>query len=243
MLSLKEHLKKGEIIVDGHVHCIGGSYVGRTGDVQVCALNDWPDNPRKSNYPEYESFFRSSPDDLVIGVGADKGEMIAMLSDDRFDGYGEIISHKNLDDGSVYDSGLLDIALDGTRKPVYVHWDLDSTSSELERKIDENGKSKIVLCHCGMNRNIDNEVAFKLFKKLINNHSNLWGDISWSAMDVFLDDISKLDELPRDRIICGTDNSDRDSEKALKSRIEKLKVLNRYIDNRNNINRLFNEKF
>ena len=242
MNNLKEHILESlsnDIVIDGHIHCIGGKQIPRTADIQVCALNDWPDMPRVENYTSYEPWFGT--DDYVIGVGASEEEMAKMLADDRFDGYGEFLAYKILKDNKIINRlDELKKVANLTSKPIYVHFDLlPDNYDTIFRFLNTTNNKKIVLCHCGLSRRTDDDMAFQLFIRLINDCPNLYGDISWHTLTYIIENPEKLLQCPSDRIIVGTDCSERDSDLALKHRKENfLKIASR-IDNTKNIRKLF----
>lgn len=232
--------------IDGHVHCIGGEEFKSTAIFRVCALNDWPDQPREVNYPEFEKWFDlisnlPTKQDITLGIGANKDEMLRMLSDDRFSGYGEILVNKLTNDGTrVRDIEMAKFVLSKTSKPVYIHYELTEDSiRDIENLLNQFPNSKIVLCHCGLSRHTDDDTAYKLFYHLINRYDNLWGDISWHTLTYFIDNQDLMLKLPNDRIFCGTDCSERDSETAINHRIKNFYILKNLIPSDSNIIKLF----
>lgn len=230
--------------IDAHIHCIGGEDVPRTADIQVCALNDWPDTPRLKNYPEYNKFFKNKePQDLVIAIGADTDEMIKMITDKRFDGFGEFLAYKITNNGDIVKNmNLVKKISDMTPKPIYVHYDLLPNNVDIfDNFLKTTTNRNIVLAHCGLSRHTDDDVAWNFFIKLINENTNLYGDISWHTLTYITDHIDLIKSCPQSRIICGTDCSERDSEKTLNHRKENFDKISSMIPNTYNIKRLFHK--
>lgn len=228
--------------IDAHIHCIGGKEIPRTADIQVCALNDWPDAPREKNYPEFKKFFKKkNKEDIVLGIGANNDEMFEMLKDDKFDGFGEFLGYKiTKEDNVVKNMNIVKKVAEMTSKPIYLHYDLlPKNIDALEKFLKSTSNSKIVLTHCGLSRRTDDKEAWKMFVRLINENSNLYGDISWHTLTYLVDNMELLKDCPQNKLICGTDCSERDSEEALKHRKENFEKIAAKIPNTYNVKRLF----
>ena len=232
---------------DDLVHCIGRFPVERTAHTMVCTYNDWPDMNKESIYDSFNQFFKLESNDYILGFSKDRDELIEMLNDDRFSGYGEFICDKTYEDENEKivrekNTFLARTALKRTKKPVYIHWDINKDNiNDLIRFISTYKDNKIVLCHCGMTRYLkgNEQFAYECCALLTKRFDNLYLDISWHAQEFFLDNIDSLMSLRKDRILCGTDNSDRDKVSSSNDRKDKLNRLLSYIDNLNNMKKLF----
>jgi predicted TIM-barrel fold metal-dependent hydrolase len=98
----------------------------------------------------------------------------------------------------------------GLTLPIYIHYTIESTINvrALGKLLYDYCDIPIVLCHCGMGpRKTADELAwvYGQVAQLMNEHPNLWIDISFSATDFFDRNRLALYNLPNDRIVTGTD--------------------------------------
>lgn len=93
--------------------------------------------------------------------------------------------------------------------PVYIHFMLeDSKDVDDVTGFALNFPSvPIVLCHSGINNQSDAGYSWAQAVALANKHNNIWLEISWSSLLYIHDYPFLLDQVPKDRIIMGSDRS------------------------------------
>lgn len=167
-----------------------------------------------------------------------------------FSGFGELKLYDRLGDEMV---GKKDISLlrkvvklseSAGNLPVYVHYSLeeDRDAKALKKVLETYPNTPVVLCHCGMNSRV-HEGAWERLLGLLENHKNLWVDLSWEASRWLLQRPILISQLPGDRVFWGSDDSPyrqrkRDPEYADKH-IQDSITLTKYINNDFNIKKLF----
>ena len=134
--------------------------------------------------------------------------------------------------------------------PVYIHYDMlgDDRVKDLDKLLNKNPDMPIVLCHCGMNRCIDNYGALDTVSRLMSVHVNLWTDISYEALELFASDKNAIKKLPDDRILIGSDlnpviknRPPQEARVAIDSILMNMEVVNGYgVDFYGNLVKLFN---
>lgn len=94
--------------------------------------------------------------------------------------------------------------------PVYLHWDIkdDSDVKKINQILEDYPDIPLVLCHCGMCEG-NESFAFTQVCQMMLSHSNLWVDISYTAMDFFKSHIMLLNQLHWDRVVLGSDINQR----------------------------------
>lgn len=90
--------------------------------------------------------------------------------------------------------------------PVYIHYNLE----DIERVVNFISILKkydfpIILCHCGMYDDCDNELIHETLIELMKAYNNLYVDISHDATIFYLKNINKLLEFDSTKVIIGTD--------------------------------------
>ena len=92
--------------------------------------------------------------------------------------------------------------------PVYIHYNLE----DIERVVNftdllKEYKFPIVLCHCGMydDDDCDNDLIHETLVELMNSYNNLYVDVSYSAVNYYLNNLNKLLEFDNKKVIIGTD--------------------------------------
>lgn len=131
------------------------------------------------------------------------------------------------------------------RLPIYIHWDLktDKKFDGLDNLLSDFSTIPVVLCHCGMCKKGDNEKVWERVISLMEKHTNLWVDISYTAFNFFLENPMRITMLPN-RVFLGSDINQ--SLRKLQGKIgveneySKFKQLTPYIPySTNNIKSLF----
>lgn len=134
--------------------------------------------------------------------------------------------------------------------PVYLHWEINDhvDCKKLEKLLSDFPTVPIVLCHCGMN-GINNDHACIQAQNLQRKYSNLWLDISYTALEHFNNNLIQLSIYDKDRLIFGSDVNNKlfgenhDTENEILNIVKmshdiQTKFL---IDNQRNILKLFKE--
>lgn len=134
--------------------------------------------------------------------------------------------------------------------PVYLHWDIkdDSDVKKINHILEDYPDIPLVLCHCGMCEG-NESFAFTQVCQMMLSHSNLWVDISYTAMDFFTSHIMLLNCLHWDRVVLGSDINNKiygpnhNTEAELNSIYGKMSILRTYMkgsfSNEKNIRNLF----
>ena len=94
------------------------------------------------------------------------------------------------------------------KMPIYVHYSLTNNDEvdRLKKLLKTYPSIPIVLCHCGMDRHVDNKsFAYGAVMDLMNKYYNLWTDISYVAMGFFNENPFKLSNMQKDRLLIGSD--------------------------------------
>ena len=99
--------------------------------------------------------------------------------------------------------------------PIYLHYTLNHPSyvKRLRRLLEDFPGIPIVLCHCGLSRRdqentiYDMDWTFSQVRDLARDHGNLWLDVSHDAGDYVTWTPGRLESLPRDRVLLGSDCS------------------------------------
>lgn len=105
----------------------------------------------------------------------------------------------------IYPVFNFDITL---KLPIYIHYDIRGQKryNDLDELLSQYPDIPVVLCHCGMSdRNKDNNESYIKVLDLMSKHPNLYVDISYTAMNFFLENPQKIFMLPPQRVILGSD--------------------------------------
>lgn len=134
--------------------------------------------------------------------------------------------------------------------PFYVHYNIlgDKRVKDIEKLLDKYPDMPIVLCHCGMNRCIDNYGALDTVSRLMKEHKNLWTDISYEALELFASDRNAIYKLTDSRVLIGSDlnpvinnRPPQEARVVIDSIVRNMEVVNGYgVDFYGNLLRLFN---
>lgn len=140
--------------------------------------------------------------------------------------------------------------------PIYIHYSLSHSKyvDRLKTVLSRFPNTPIVLCHCGMLAKPEiyytdypeytNDQIWYIVCELMNQYGNLWTDLTYVAADYFAESPFKIYNLNMDRVILGTDLNPviYKNETRVKQEIEKYNILCEYVNNKENINKLFNIK-
>ena len=147
------------------------------------------------------------------GTGENAGDIISIYEKypDKIKGFGELKCYSEYIHGKLPYGNLdwikpileynKDLGL-----PVYIHYNLESKEKIKEfNQLVEDYNFPIVLCHCGMYDNCDNDLIHETLVELMKTYSNLYVDVSYTAVDYYLNNPNKLLEFDNKKVIIGTD--------------------------------------
>lgn len=175
---------------------------------------------------------------LVIGKDIEETKLLLNKYKNSF-GIGELkvykqyISINNKNTIKKYSNlqFLKDVLNLNIKKPIFIHYDIDNQSIiDLEKILGDYKDRTVVLCHCGMNELFDKEQTFELVRNLQQKYANLFLDISWVALDYFLENKQKFANLDNTRLLLGSDNNGLNDNYQ-----EKMKELSQYVNNKVNL--------
>ena len=164
----------------------------------------------------YDEFINKSYDPskhILLATGENAKDIIAIHKryPDKIKGFGELKCYSEYMHGKLpygnfdWIRPVLDYNKD-LGLPVYIHYNLE----DLKRVADLTHLLKeynfpIVLCHCGMYDGCDNDLIHETLIDLMNSYNNLYVDISYTAVDYYLNNLNKLLQLDNKKVIIGTD--------------------------------------
>lgn len=99
------------------------------------------------------------------------------------------------------------ISQDYNNIPIFIHWDIKNQQDiyTIDSLCKNYPNIPIVLCHCGMNKELYKSYAYVSICELLNKHLNLWTDISFYALSFFQKNPFLLLKMPLNRILWGSD--------------------------------------
>jgi hypoxanthine phosphoribosyltransferase len=241
MKSLKEFLfNNTENIIDCHFHAFGcfGSIKPKNDALLMV------DNPTYDNEPLLKYFDKYSDllqNNKFLVIGKDYDETIDILNKyPNCLGVGEVKVYKKHEPSTKpgvicehFDLDFLEkLVKTDINKPIFIHYDLKDDNVEWLDNILDSRKT-IVLCHCGINKLFNQDRAFELARHLQQKHSNLFLDVSWVALDYFLQNKDKLANLDNCRLLYGSDNNRLSQE-----HYDDMVKISKYINNKANLEML-----
>lgn len=267
MISLYDYTKNdmNKLDWDGHIHLFNSSqslfdlytptyknYIGFA-DIEFDKISKYR-NKMIGLYEDYiNNYYKSNQYLLATAPTAEEAISIYEKFPNIIKGFGELKLY-NTYKGKEVDYKKISIArtvcsysAKNKNLPVYIHYSL-TNDREVER-IDNLLKSfptvPIVLCHCGM-EDSNKDFAYHAVVNLMCKYSNLWIDISYDAVDYFVNNPMKLSNLDLDRIIIGSDITLKNFGKNHKNPIKEcdeicsnVNKLSKYINSDHNIKKLF----
>lgn len=252
MISLGAYCQQNTI--DGHIHLFdkdGCIVVPNMKCIGFCDIEPKYLSQYQNTIPYYEDFISKKYDNVyLLATSADPQNMIDIHKKwpDIIRGFGELKCYKewkgeklNLDKLSKYWS-LCKYAAE-YNLPIFIHFSLydDYTVDRFSKLLNKFSSVKFVLCHCGMDKETNNDFCYHSVIKLMNDYLNLWVDATWEALDYFSDNPLKLTNMDRSRIILGSDMSRKSmNEDNYKKEWDKIHNLDVLIKSDKNIKKLFN---
>ena len=252
MISLWAYCQQNTI--DGHIHLFdkdGCIVVPNMKCIGFCDIEPKYLSQYQNTIPYYEDFISKKYDNVyLLATSADPQNMIDIHKKwpDTIKGFGELKCYKewkgeklNLDKLSKYWS-LCKYAAE-YNLPIFIHFSLydDYTVGRFSKLLNKFPSVKLVLCHCGMDKETNNDFCYHSVMKLMNDYPNLWVDVTWEALDYFSDNPLKLTNMDRGRIILGSDMSRKSmNEENYKKEWDKVHNLDSFIKSDKNIKKLFN---
>ena len=164
-------------------------------------------------YDDFINNYYDPSKHILLATGENAEDIIAIYEryPDKIKGFGELKCYSEYMHGKLPYGNLdwIKPVLDYNRSlglPVYIHYNLE----DLERVICFANLLKeydfpIVLCHCGMYDDCDNDLIHETLVELMKVHNNLYVDISHDATNFYLKNIDKLLKFDNNKVIIGTD--------------------------------------
>ena len=259
MISLGAYCQQNTI--DGHIHLFdkdGCIVVPDMDFVGFCDVDPKCIELYSNTIPYYENFINNDYKDSVtlLAVSTNPNNMIEIHKKwpKIIKGFGELKCYKdftNPENGEYFDLKLdrlskywdLGKYADENKLPIFIHYSLydDKNVEKLGNFIKRYPNAKIVLCHCGIDKETDKDFCYHSVMKLMNEHVNLWVDATWEALDYFCNNPFKLTNMNRDRVILGTDMSRKSMNKEnYNKEWDKIHNLDQLVKSDKNIKKLFN---
>lgn len=183
------------------------------GDYSIRHIEDY--NGKMCDY--YDNFIKNhhNSSHILLACAPTIEEMIDIYESNKgvIKGFGEVKIHK-IYEGEDYNSlnindlrRLCKYSSVHNNLPIYIHYTLSNSHyiKNLKNTLSKYPKVPIVLCHCGMEKGCDLDKIFYIVTKLQKEHSNLWVDVSYDALEYFKNNPMKLSNLCLNRCILGSD--------------------------------------
>lgn len=265
MKELKEYIEESLKVpywYDGHIHLFNHikSIEKPIGMSKMVGFMDLEFDAGKIDVlGAYDSFISSEYNDdvILLATGVTIEDIKAVFEKHReyIKGFGELKCYDTYQDTPVpykkisFVQSVCRLSRDNGCLPVYVHWDLNDEVDvkKIGKLLSDFPMIPIVLCHSGMN-NSNMDFAYMNAIMLQRQYSNLWIDISYSALDHLRNNINQVFQYDLSRVIVGTDLNNKlwgpnhDTQKEVSEILQKFKefINTTSIDNKANISRLFN---
>ena len=224
MKTLSEYIIDSER-VDGHIHLfdhegvIDNSLIDTSkrcvcfADISFKYIDKYKGNNMIDIYDEFINKCYDPTKHILLATGENAKDVISIYEryPNEIKGFGELKCYSEYVHGELPYGNLdwikpilnynKDLGL-----PIYIHYNLE----DIERVVNFTNILKkynfpIVLCHCGMYDNCDNDLIHETLIELMNTNKNLYVDISYSAVDYYLNNPEKLLEFDYKKVIIGTD--------------------------------------
>lgn len=211
--------------IDGHIHLFDHSGVIDSSlidtskrcvcfaDISFRYIEKYKGDGMIAIYDEFINKCYNPSQHILLATGENAKDIIAIYEryPDKIKGFGELKCYSDYMHGKLPYGNLdwIRPVLDYNKDlglPVYIHCNLNSKDriNKFEDLLKEYS-FPIVLCHCGMYDDCDNDNIHKTIIDLMNSYDNLYVDISYTASDFYIKNINKLLELNSSKVIIGTD--------------------------------------
>lgn len=230
-------------------------------DIKICFMDIEYDDIQDVNFIDsYKNYIESSHNekDILLATGKNIDDIKQLLEKfpNKFKGFGELKlydKYKGVKINYKKISILKDVCHLSSKNgnlPIYIHWEINDENDvrKIKSVLEQFPNIYIVLCHCGLSK--DDELKSYSYLQVCNlmrEHSNLWIDISYEALDYFSRDVLKLFNLQLDRVIVGSDINNKlvdkeNYQKIINDIISKTSIIRSYVDSDKNTKTLFNLK-
>lgn len=217
--------------IDGHIHLFDHSgfihkYIQKSHNAQTLIgfmdidfdnLDKYDKNDVLKYYGDYINNYYDKSNTILLATAKDCQTMINLYKKypQYIKGFGEIKCYSYYKKNGVkkklpYDNldwiqPLCDFNKD-LKLPVYLHWYIynDHRKNELDKLLTEYSSIPFVLCHSGLSPFRDQFKQFNYVIDLLLKHNNLYIDISYKAVDFFIDNPDYI-KILRNRCFLGTD--------------------------------------
>lgn len=211
--------------IDGHIHLfdhegiIDQSLIDTSkkcvcfADISFKYIDKYKGNNMISLYDNFINNYYDPSKHILLATGENAEDIISIYEKypNIIKGFGELkcyseYIHGELPYGNIdWIKPVLEYNKD-LELPVYIHYNLEN----IERVVNFTSILKeydfpIVLCHCGMHDDCDNNFIHETIIDLMKTYNNLYVDISYSAVDFYLNNPNKLLEFDNKKVIIGTD--------------------------------------
>ena len=224
MKSLSNYIKK--VNWDSHIHLFNASKplislykplinncVGFA-DIEFNDIDSYNDHMVELYKKYIENNWNSSQILLATAPTPEEAIEVYKKFPDKIKGFGELklydeyrgvkINYKKIS----YARSICKFSEKNGNLPVYIHYSLisDDDVTHLKNLLKDYPSIPIVLCHCGIDNNVDNKLfAYYNTVNLMNEYSNLWADISYTALSFFNDNPFRILNMKTDRLLIGSD--------------------------------------
>ena len=211
--------------IDGHMHLfdhegiIYNSLIDTSkrcicfADISFKYIDKYKGDNMISLYDDFINNYYDPSKHILLATGENAEDIISIHKKytDKIKGFGELKCYSEYIHGKLPYGNLdwIKPVLEYNKDlglPVYIHYNLES--KEKIEEFDQLFKDynfPIVLCHCGMYDNCVNELIHETLIYLMKEHNNLYVDISYTAVDYYLNNLEKLLEFDNKKVIIGTD--------------------------------------
>lgn len=212
--------------VDGHIHLfdhegiIDNSLIDTSkrcvcfADISFKYIDKYKGDNMIGLYDEFINKFYDPSKHILLATGENANDIISIYKKypNIIKGFGELKCYSEYIHGKLPYGNIDWIipVLEYNRNiglPVYIHYNLKSLANltNFSTLLKDYSNFPIVLCHCGMFDDCDYEFIHEKLVDLMNSHNNLYVDISYSAVDFYLNRPDKLLQFDINRVIIGTD--------------------------------------
>lgn len=259
MINLGQYCAQNTI--DGHIHLFdkdGCIQIPQHKSIGFCDIDPKSIELYSNTIPYYDDFINNHYKDniILLATSTDSKNMIDIHKKypNIIRGFGELKCYNHFDD--VDNDKYYEFKLDRLSRyyelckytndkhlPIFIHYSLydNKCVEKFTNLINKYPNTIFVLCHCGMDKETDNDFCYHSVLKLMNEHQNLWVDVTWMGLNYFINNPLKLINMDRSRIILGTDMSRKSmNEENYKKEWNKIHNLDSLIKSDRNIKKLFN---
>jgi hypothetical protein len=224
MKSLYSIITQAERI-DGHIHLFDHEGIINQSiidvikrcvcfsDISFKYIDKYKGDNMISLYDKFINRYYDPTIHTLLATGENAEDIISIYKKypDKIKGFGELKCYSEYIHGELPYGNLdwINPVLEYNKDlglPVYIHYNLE----DIERVVNFTSILKkydfpIILCHCGMYDDCDNDLIHETLIELMKTYNNLYVDVSYSAVNYYLNNLNKLLEFDNKKVIIGTD--------------------------------------